>query len=148
MPLPGEQVWRRRARDALKRDGNLLEGALGSRSRRGLARGGVQPPSEAESHPRGRPTLERGGTLPEGRPALERGEFVSVRRRTPRAKWSSARGWLRPIVWWAVGSWVCLARVFYEFKRGFPGCLGDPSRLSPTVAPEHLWVYPLGSRRC
>jgi hypothetical protein len=26
----GEQVWRRRARDALERDGNLLEGVLGS----------------------------------------------------------------------------------------------------------------------
>jgi hypothetical protein len=66
MLLPGEQVWRRRAHDALERDGNLLEGALDSRSRWGLARGGVQPPSEAESHLRGRPTLERGGTLPEG----------------------------------------------------------------------------------
>jgi hypothetical protein len=32
----------------------------------------------------------------------------------------------RPIVWWAVGPWVCLARVFYEFKQVFPGCLGDP----------------------
>jgi hypothetical protein len=26
----GEQVWRRRARDALERDGNLLKGALSS----------------------------------------------------------------------------------------------------------------------
>jgi hypothetical protein len=29
--------------------------------------------SEAESRPRGRPALERGGVSPEGRPALERG---------------------------------------------------------------------------
>jgi hypothetical protein len=42
------------ARDALERDGDLIEGAFGSRSRRGLARGGggVQPSSEAESRSR------------------------------------------------------------------------------------------------
>jgi hypothetical protein len=36
------------------------------RARRNLARGGVQPSSEAESRPRGRPALERGGVSPEG----------------------------------------------------------------------------------
>jgi hypothetical protein len=40
--------------DALERDGNSLEGAFGSRSRRGLARGG-------------HPALERGGVPLEGR---------------------------------------------------------------------------------
>jgi hypothetical protein len=53
MPLPEEQVWRRRARDALERDGSSLEGALGSRSRRGLMRWG-------------RPALKRGGVPLEG----------------------------------------------------------------------------------
>jgi hypothetical protein len=139
MPLLGEQVWRRRARDALERDGNSPEGALGSRSRPGLdrdraslegasgprarrnpARGGVRPSSEAEPHPR-------------GRLALERGEVVPVRRRTPRAKRNSARGWPGRL---SGGPWVhgfvlrvflgSLAFVFYEFKRVFPGCLGDP----------------------
>jgi hypothetical protein len=61
-----------RARDALERDGNSLEGALGSQSTRGLARGGasspqarkstarggVRPSSEMEPHPRGRLALE------------------------------------------------------------------------------------------
>jgi hypothetical protein len=32
------------ARDALERDGNSLEGVFGSRSRRGLARGGASSP--------------------------------------------------------------------------------------------------------
>jgi hypothetical protein len=45
--------------DALERDGNSLEGVFGSRSRRGLARGGL-------------PALERGGVPLEGRPTLER----------------------------------------------------------------------------
>jgi hypothetical protein len=54
----GGQLRRRRARDTLERDGTSLEGALVSRSRQGLARGGVQPPSEAELHPRGRPAPE------------------------------------------------------------------------------------------
>jgi hypothetical protein len=47
------------ARDALERDGNSLEGAFGSRSRRGLARGG-------------RLALERGGVPLEGHSTLER----------------------------------------------------------------------------
>jgi hypothetical protein len=75
----GEQVWRRWAREVLERDETSLEGAFGSRGRRNLDREGVQPPSEAEPHPRGRPDLERGGVLP-------------VQHRAPRAKWSSARG--------------------------------------------------------
>jgi hypothetical protein len=115
------------ARDALERDGNLLEGAFGSRSRRGLTRGGRPalerggvPSSETDPHSRGRSTHERGG-------------FVQRRRCTPRAERSSARGWLGrssdgP---WARGFVLCMclglfAFVFYEFKRVSPGCLGDP----------------------
>jgi hypothetical protein len=70
-----------RERSALDRDKASLEGALGSRSRRNPTRGVVQPPREAEPHPR-------------GRPALDQGEVVPVWRRTPRAKRSSARGCL------------------------------------------------------
>jgi hypothetical protein len=43
-----------------------LEGAHIPRARRSLARGGVQPSSEAEFRPRGRPALEQGGVSPEG----------------------------------------------------------------------------------
>jgi hypothetical protein len=64
--------------------------------------------SEAEHCSRGRPALGRGGTTREGgdqpsseaephlrgRPALERGRGLPVRLRAPRAKRSSARGWL------------------------------------------------------
>jgi hypothetical protein len=45
MPLPEEQVWGQRACDALERDGNSLEGALGSLSRRGPARAGGGGPA-------------------------------------------------------------------------------------------------------
>jgi hypothetical protein len=58
MPLPEGQAA---ACDALERGGNSLEGAFGSQSRRGFARGGG-----------GRPALERGGLLLEGLPTLER----------------------------------------------------------------------------
>jgi hypothetical protein len=121
------------ARDALERDGNSLEGAFGSRSRRGLARGGVQPSSGAESRSRVfRPSSE---TDPHsrGRSTHERGGFVLRRCRTPRAERSSSRGWLGRL---SDGPWahrfvlcMCLglfAFVFDEFKRVSPGCLGDP----------------------
>jgi hypothetical protein len=137
-----EMKTRSRGRSALDRDGTSLQGVPGPRVRRNLTRGGDRPPSDAEPHPRGLPALERGGVLP-------------VRHRAPREKRSSARGWLCRLFGgpWARGFILRIflgsfAFVFYESKRGFPSCLGDPSWLSPTVAPEHLWVYPLGSRRC
>jgi hypothetical protein len=44
---------------------------------------------------------------------------------------------------------VCLCFVFFEgFKQDSPRFFREPSCLSPTVAPEHLWVYWSGSRRC
>jgi hypothetical protein len=112
MPSSGTETCSR-GRLVLDRDGDSLKGALGSRSRRNPARGVVEPPR--------------------GRPALERGKVVPVRRRTPRAKQSSTRGWLGRL---SGGPWVhgfvlrvCLglfAFVIYEFKRVFPICLGDP----------------------
>jgi hypothetical protein len=60
------------------------------RARRRLARGGVQPSSEAETQSR-------------GRLAPERGVDSSARGRAPRAKRSLARGWLGPAI--LGGSW-------------------------------------------
>jgi hypothetical protein len=54
----GEQVRRRRAHEVLERGGTSLKGVSGPRARRSLTRGGRPPPSEAEPHSRGRPTLE------------------------------------------------------------------------------------------
>jgi hypothetical protein len=84
--------------------GNSLEGALGSRSRRGLARGG-------------RPALERGGTSPKGAssPRARRNLARGGDRSSSEAKLyrygavpSSARGWLGRL---SGGPWVCFARV-------------------------------------
>jgi hypothetical protein len=115
---------RSRRRSALNRDGTPLEGASSPRARFrarwNLARGGAQPPSEAEPHLMGRPALERGAVL-------------SVRHRAPRAKRSSARGWLGRLSGgpWARGFILrvflgSVAFVFYEGKRVFLSCLGDP----------------------
>jgi hypothetical protein len=151
MPLSGEQVRGRRARESLERGGTSPEGATaverggtspegatGPQARRNLTRGGYQPSSEVEPHPRGRPTLER------GRDSL-------MWRCTPRAKWSFARGRLGLTIlvgrrgrqdcgpplpsrdcFWArftfVSSFVfCLLRK----KMGFPWFFRGPLWLSP-----------------
>jgi hypothetical protein len=165
MPLSREQVRGWRARKILERGGVSPEGVTSPRARRKLTRGGDQPSSEAEPHPRGRPALERGGTSPEGATS-------------PRARWRFASTVLcpsneaefRPRVagptvlvgrWghqgrgpghWAV---IYLKRVlgsfafcFFRKKVSFPWLFRGPLWMSPTVAPEHLRVYPLGSRRC
>jgi hypothetical protein len=119
MPSSETETCSRR-RSALDRDEVSLEGASSPRVMRTPARGGIRSSSDAEPHPW-------------GRPALKRGEVVPVRCRTSRAKRSSTRGWLS---WLPGGLWVCgfilrvcldsFAFVFYECKRVFPGCLGDP----------------------
>jgi hypothetical protein len=96
MPLPEEQVGRRRACEPLERDGNLLEGALGSRSRRALRergrpapeRGGV--PLEGASDPRARRNLTRGGDRPTSEAELYRGGAVPLERRrvSPEGGWA------------------------------------------------------------
>jgi hypothetical protein len=139
MPLSGEQVRGRRTCEVLERGGtsregatgprarqNLTEGATGPRARWNLTRGGDCPSSEAGPHPR-------------GPPALERGRGLLVRCRTPRAKQSSARGWLGRLSGGPLGPpgpWarefilsvfeVCLCFVFCESKWVFPDFLGDP----------------------
>jgi hypothetical protein len=42
---------------------------------------------------------------------------------------------------------ICVLR-FLQILVGFPRLFRGPLGLSPTVAPEHLWVFPLGPRRC
>jgi hypothetical protein len=56
----GEQV-RGGESKSLERGGDSREGVSGPRARRNLTRGGDQPSSKAEPHPRGRPALERDG---------------------------------------------------------------------------------------
>jgi hypothetical protein len=131
------------ARDALERDGNSLEGAFGPRSRRGPARGGRPAPERGGVPLGGRPTLERDRT------SLERGGFVPGRHRTPRAERSSARGWLGRLFDgpWAHGFVLCaclgsFSFIYLRVLAGFPWLFRGPSWLSPTVASEHLWVYP------
>jgi hypothetical protein len=75
----GEWVREWRTGEGLERGGDPPEGASSPRARRSFARGGVQPSSEEEFRPRGRPALERGGVS-------------VVRHCAPRVKWSFARG--------------------------------------------------------
>jgi hypothetical protein len=67
--------WARvpRARGDLERGGDSPEGAFSRRARWRFARGGVQPSSEVEIRPKGRPALKQGGDLVVRRLALERG---------------------------------------------------------------------------
>jgi hypothetical protein len=81
MRSSSETEPRSRGRLALDRDRTPLEGASSPPSEAESRSRGAQPPSKAKPHPRGRPALERGGVLP-------------ARHHAPRAKRSSARGWL------------------------------------------------------
>jgi hypothetical protein len=137
----------------------LWSGGTGAAS---WARGGgpTLASSEAEFRPRGRPALERGGVSPEGAPS-------------PRAKWSfgvaapgpSSEAEFRPRGAGAgclLGRWCYSGRgctrcglslvgsfafsLFCE-KLGFPPLIRGPLWSSPTIAPEPLRRYPLGTRR-
>jgi hypothetical protein len=140
MPLSWEQVRRRQAHEALERGGTSTEGGrpplergrtspegvTGPRARRNLTRGGAQPPSEAEVYLCSAAPLERSGVL------LEGGWAVCLLGR----RGHQGRGPRR----WAVSFvlsvfWVRLRFVFYESKRVFPGCLGDPYAI-PDSSPQ------------
>jgi hypothetical protein len=83
-----------------------------SRSRRDLARGGVQPSSEAESSSRGRPAPERSGTSPEGATSPRaRQSFISAAP-CPSSEAEFHPRVVRPTAWRAVGPWVYLTCVF------------------------------------
>jgi hypothetical protein len=110
--------------------------------------------------PRGHPALERGGPRPRGWSALERGGL------RPRGRLALERGGVSPEGAWAncfggplgpPGSRLCCAGfrlanlfmfAFFTKEGGFPRFFKGPLCVSPTVAPEHLRGYPLGSRRC
>jgi hypothetical protein len=74
--------------------------------------GGVQPPSEAESRSRRRPTLERDGTSLEGATGPRVGRSCTRAAPYPSSGAEFHPRVARPIIWWAVGPWVCFARVF------------------------------------
>jgi hypothetical protein len=88
----------------LERGGTSPKGATGPRARRNLARGGVQPPSEAEVRPYSAAPLERSGVLLEGGWAVC---LVSRRGRGPSR---------RAVSFVSSVFWVCLHFVFYERK--------------------------------
>jgi hypothetical protein len=156
MPLSGEQVWRRRAHEVLERGGTSLEEATSPRAGRNPTRGGDRPSSKVEPRSRRRPALERGGTLPEGATVPRaRRRFANVVPR-PSSEVEFCPRVAGPTVWWAIGTtwvvgpWVYLTHVLGSFAfcflakvSGFPWLFRGPLWLSPTVAPEHLWVYPL-----
>jgi hypothetical protein len=103
-----EQVRGRRACESLERGGDTLEGVSSPRARGNLTRGGVQPSSEVELHPRGRPALERDG-------------ISIVWRCAPRAKRSFARGWLGLTV--LAGRWGRQDRGPLPLSRDCLGCV-------------------------
>jgi hypothetical protein len=111
--------------------GALELGGARSRAEQTLERGGA---CLRQAHP-----LERGGARPRTACALERGGACS-------------RGSLSGPPWWAIGATAAWAMPCV-LKRGVLGfgllwvltgdslvCLRGPLGLSPTLAPEHLWV--------
>jgi hypothetical protein len=101
-------------------------------------------------YPRARRSLLEGGVYPRARRSLLEGTFELAACVGRGDHCSVGRGDHR-----SVGRAPCvrlsemrLGLVFCRFKQGFPGCFRGPSGMSPTVAPEHLWVRRPGSRRC
>jgi hypothetical protein len=94
---------------------------------RGSRYGGGEPvrsSSEAEPHPRGRLALKQGGDS-------------LVRCRAPRAKRSSARGWLGRLFWWAAGATSVVGPttgpsfILSVFKVCFVFCFSESKWVSP-----------------
>jgi hypothetical protein len=144
MSVPAYGDWRARAGHPRARR-SPLEGGVCPQAGRSPLGGGVCPragrsPLEGGVCPRaGRSPLEGGVASSEAEPA--RGDL-----RVGRLGGPSGPPWRGPCP-------VCLTRrvwpwLFAGFKWGFPSCLRGPPGLSPTVAPEHLWVRRPGSRRC
>jgi hypothetical protein len=100
-------------------------------------------PPEGARKPRARRTPPEGASIPQARRTSLEGR--------PLRCTSGPRG--------PPGSWLCCVYVlgvrvdlcfafFAGFKRVSPRSFRGPLGLSPTVAPEYLWVYLSGSRRC
>jgi hypothetical protein len=79
-----------------------------------LTRGGVQPPSEAEPHTRGRLALERSGTLPEGASSPQARRTSPEGTSSPRARQSFVSGA------------VPLERSRVSPEGGWANCFGGP----------------------
>jgi hypothetical protein len=109
-------------------------------------------------------TLERGGARSREREPSSEGDFVRGGHE-PSSEADLARGvpcWPalvgrgghcgvgRVVRACVVSGSRCVLRFafFAGFKQDPPRFFRGPSWLSPTVAPEHLWVYQSGSRRC
>jgi hypothetical protein len=120
------------------------EGVLGPRARRTSFEGRAGPSSEADP--------ARGGARDSSKADLGRGSVY------PSSEADFTRGASAVLSWRAAGPpglWLCCVRAlgvqvdlrfafFAGFKRVSPRSFRGPLGLSPTVAPEHLWVFPLG----
>jgi hypothetical protein len=122
--------------------GALERGGPSPRAERTLERGGAcsrgnGPSSEAEPS-RGKCTPSNGTEPARGRRASSR-EAKPARGDLQGGRLGGPSGLLRrgPFPAW-LGE-VCFGFVA-GFKWRFPSCLRGPLGLSPTVAPEHLWV--------
>jgi hypothetical protein len=120
---------------ALERGGPRSRGVVDPSSEADPARGSVRALSEAD--------LTRGSVYPSSEVDFTQGASTV-------SSWRAARA-TRVVV----GLCVRVRRVsrfafafFAGFKRVSPWLFRGPLGLSPTVAPEHLWVFPLGSHRC
>jgi hypothetical protein len=120
---------------ALERGGPRSRGGVQPSSKADPARGGVRASSEAD--------LARGSVYPSSEADFTRGASAVP-------SWR-ATGATRIVVVLCMRV-RCVSRFafafFAGFKRASPWLFRGPLGLSPTVAPEHLWVFPLGSRRC
>jgi hypothetical protein len=159
-----------------RRHGSVAVDPREPRAGRSLVRGCARPSSEAESRPRWRPALERGGVSPEGAPsprarrsvggtALRPSSEAEFRPRGPGAdrlmgrpgvpgSWAPVtRPWLRGMRF-AVCELVCVF-IICERKWVSPGYLGDPW-LSPAIRLKFeatfvgglTWqIYQMGTQR-
>jgi hypothetical protein len=127
--------------EALERGGYSPEGASIPRARRSLARGGVGPSSEAETPRHGAWSSSETEVRPRGTATnrlvgrcgfLGRGPFFVP-----------GRGHVERIC----DSRASLFMFYYFLKGVFSLVIRGPLWLSPTVAPEPLQWYPLGTRR-
>jgi hypothetical protein len=110
-----------------------LEGGADPRARRGLLEGGA-PPRTGRSPP-------EGGVCPRAGRSLFEGIF----------EWAALVGCQATVVW----AMPCVLKqgafglgLLRVLSGDSPVVLRGPLGLSPTVAPEHLWVRHQGSRRC
>jgi hypothetical protein len=120
---------------ALERGGPRSRGVVEPSSEAYPARWGVRASSEAD--------FARGSVYPSSEADFTRGASTA-------SSWRAAGATRTVLVLCTRVRCVSLfAFAFFAgFKRVSPWLFRGPLGLSPTVAPEHLRVFPLGSRRC